>query len=100
MSYRISDPARLDIDGIWDYIASDNPDAARKFVIALGEQFSMLDDHPKIGRACERLREGARRITLGNYVIFYRINSDHIEIARVLHGARDIDAILGESESD
>lgn len=32
----------------------------------------------------------------GNYVIFYRPIGDGIEIVRVLHGARDIDAAFTE----
>jgi toxin ParE1/3/4 len=29
-----------------------------------------------------------------NYLIFYRTDDEHVEIIRVLHGARDIEAVL------
>jgi len=35
-----------------------------------------------------------RSFLVGNYVVFYRPIQDSIEVARVLHGARDIDALL------
>jgi plasmid stabilization system protein ParE len=37
-------------------------------------------------------------IRTGNHIIFYRIEPSHIEIARVLHGARDIEALLHEQD--
>jgi toxin ParE1/3/4 len=35
-----------------------------------------------------------RGFPVGNYVIFYRDTSEHIEIVRVLHGARDIENLF------
>jgi plasmid stabilization system protein ParE len=32
-----------------------------------------------------------------NYVIFYRVKGKAVEIVRVLHGARDIDSLFGDS---
>jgi len=34
-----------------------------------------------------------------NYVIFYRVKGEGVEIVRVLHGARDIDALPGGSRA-
>jgi toxin ParE1/3/4 len=47
--------------------------------------------HPLLpGREATRLR----RAVHGNYLIFYRVDPDHVVIVHVLHGARDYDAIL------
>ena len=35
-----------------------------------------------------------RRRPAGDYLIFYRIEDDQIEVLHVLHGARDYEAIL------
>jgi toxin ParE1/3/4 len=35
-----------------------------------------------------------RRAVHGNYLIFYRVDPDHVVVVHVLHGARDYDAIL------
>ena len=44
---------------------------------------------PDMGRLREDLSAGLRSFSVGNYVIFYRPMKGGIEIARVLHGARD-----------
>ena len=31
-----------------------------------------------------------------NYVVFYRIREDDIEVARVVHGSQDLDSMFGE----
>jgi Plasmid stabilisation system protein. len=33
---------------------------------------------------------------VGSYVVFYRLRGDVVEIAAVLHGARDIERIMRE----
>jgi toxin ParE1/3/4 len=35
-----------------------------------------------------------RSLPVGNYVIFYRPTQDDVEVTRVLHGTRDIDALF------
>ena len=98
MNYRLASPAQRDIDDIWDYIAQDNPSAAARFTASLKEQFSILAHQPRIGRSCDELRPNLYRFPVGNYVIFYRIGRSHIEIARVLHGARDLEALFQSEE--
>jgi toxin ParE1/3/4 len=88
--YRVSDAARSDLEGIWLYIASDNPDAADKFIRALVSRFPMLASMPEMGRKREELSPRLRSLSVGNYVIFYRPMESGVEIARVLHGARDL----------
>jgi toxin ParE1/3/4 len=33
-----------------------------------------------------------------DYLVFYRLVDDFVEVVRVLHGARDIEALLEEEE--
>ncbi len=93
--YRVSDTARSDLDEIWFYIAQDNPDAADRFIRALVSRFPLLASMPEIGRAREELSPHLRSFPVGNYVIFYRLVDSGIEIARVLHGARDFPPLFG-----
>jgi plasmid stabilization system protein ParE len=37
---------------------------------------------------------GVRRVRHGNYLIFYRVTADVVEILHVLHGARDYEPIV------
>ena len=87
--YRVSDAARADLDEIWFYIAQDNPNAADRFIRALVSRFPILASMPQMGRQREELSPRLRSFPVGNYIIFYRPVENGIEIARVLHGARD-----------
>jgi len=88
--YRVSDAARTDLEEIWCYIAQDSPDVADNFIRALVSRFSLLASMPEMGRRREELSPRLRSFALGNYIVFYRLIEDGIEIARVLHGARDL----------
>ena len=88
--YRVSDATRADLDEIWFYIAQDDTDAADRFIRAIISRFPMLAGMPEMGRQREDLAPRLRSFAIGNYVIFYRPMENGVEIARVLHGARDL----------
>lgn len=98
--FRLTVPADQDLDGLWDYIAQDNVDAADRFIELLYDKFALLASNPRIGRPCDDLRPGLFRFPVGNYVIFYRVAPRHIEIARIVHGARNIQALFTKGESE
>ena len=87
--YRVAGAARTDLDEIWFYIAQDNVGAADKFIHAIVSRFPKLAAMPQLGRRREELSSRLRSFPVGRYVIFYRPMENGIEIARVLHGARD-----------
>jgi toxin ParE1/3/4 len=87
--------ALADLDGIWDYIARDNPTAADRMLDELNERFLLLAKNREIGELQPLLADGKyRRFTFRSYVIYYRPLPDGIVIVRVLHGARDHEKML------
>lgn len=92
--FHLSAQALIDLDEIWLFIAQDNPEAADRFHDQLLAKFILLSKQPSIGRSRDELRQNIRGFLLGNYVIFYRDTPEHIEIVRVLHGARDIENLF------
>lgn len=86
--------AEQDLEEIWLYIAADNIDAADALIDELVEKSTLLAINVELGRARPELHEGLRSFPVGNYVLFYRPESGGIELTRVLHGARDIGALL------
>jgi len=86
--------AKVDLADIWDYIAEDNESRADAFIDAIDQKFHVLAEQPAIGRARDELAEGIRSFPIGQYIIFYQPVPGGVEIVRVLHGARDIDAIF------
>ncbi len=98
-AYR-SAAARRDLIECAAHIYRDRPDAARRFLAAAADAVEKLADMPGMGA----LREVTNPRLAGlrswpitgfeNYLIFYRPTRRGIRVLRVLHGARDIDAIL------
>jgi toxin ParE1/3/4 len=88
--------AAADILDIWDHIAEDSLDQADRWIYKLDEKFGILATQPLMGRAREELAADLRSFPFGRYVIFYMPVQDGIDVVRVLHSARDVDAAFGE----
>jgi len=82
-----------DLVAITDWIAADNIDAALRFYDEVDRLLHLIARHPRIGEVVEHLAPGLRRCTLDDYLVFYRLLEDQIELVRVLHGAREIDRL-------
>ena len=48
-SYVLGPDADLDLDAIWEYIASDNIDAADRWIAKLFDAFEALGQTPRMG---------------------------------------------------
>ena len=87
------------------YIAEDNLDVAERFLVAAEETFQLLGKMTGIGKLSEfsnpRLSSIRQYPVKGfkNYLIFYSATDSGVEILRVLHGARDLEAILDEDST-
>ncbi len=97
--------ARRDLVEHFLVIGRDSVSAARRFIQAADKAIENLARMPEIGSpwrskdpALAGLRVGSIR-RFEKYLIFYRPISDGIEVIRVLHGARDIDAVLEAPQS-
>ncbi len=95
MKVRLSSEARKDLIAIGDYIARDNPTRASTFVRELVKACVELSSTPLAYPIVQRYAaKGIRRRVYGNYQIFYRVAREQVLVIRVLHGARDYDALL------
>ena len=90
--------AEADVLQIWDHIADDSLTAADHWVDRLDEEFRLLATQPMMGRARDELASGVRSFPFGRYVVFYVPLDDGIDVIRVLHGSRDIDAIFNPEQ--
>jgi len=108
MSYRlrILPMADADVDEAGLFIARDNLDAALRFYDAVERTYRLIRDHPKRWPRYEidhpRLSGLRKRSVIGfrNFLVFYHIERDLVEIIRVLHGARDIPSVLTGDNGD
>jgi toxin ParE1/3/4 len=87
--------AEADLDQITTYIAERSIEIALNFVQELREKCESLADAPRGYPLVPRLEHlGIRRHPFGNYLIFYRVGTNAIEVVHVLHGARDYERLL------
>lgn len=80
--------ALADLRGIHDYIARDNPAAARRVIKKIRDGVDILKEHPGIGRA-GRL-EGTRELVIGQYpyIVAYRLADSAVHVLAVVHTSR------------
>jgi toxin ParE1/3/4 len=96
--------AELEVVDAAVYLADDNPAAAARFMEAVDETVQSLVEMPGAGRPWEfnhpALAGMRSRLVqdFANYLVFYRPTDAGIEVLRVLHGARDIDAIFQDED--
>ncbi len=89
--------AQKDIINIVDYIKLDNPSAALNFLDKLDESISKLADFPLLGIGPKDSRLqllNYRMLIVDNYLVFYVLKDDTVEIRRVIHGKRKYDFLL------
>ena len=96
--YAVGERAIADMDDIWSYIARDNLDAADRQSRRFFDRFEQLAQQPDFGESVGYLTAGLWRTRVGNYVIYYETEADHIRIRRVIHAARDVRKFFGGDE--
>jgi toxin ParE1/3/4 len=85
-AYRFSALARLDLIEIGAYtVEAWGEEQALSYLDSLEHCFGQLASLPEMGRPCDRIRPGYRRIEHQKHVIFYRIDDEGVFISRILH---------------
>jgi len=71
-----------------DYVAEDNPDAARELVARIERAVARLADYPELGRTGRV--EGTRELVVSRtpYIVAYRVRDDEVVVLAVQHAAR------------
>ena len=91
---RLSHRASEDLLDLWLYVAESNPAAADRILDDIERVVGLLAENPQMGRERREVMRGIRSFAAVPWVIFYRIEqSDAILVARVIHGARDLDEL-------
>lgn len=77
--------AVADLQRLRDFIAQDNPLAARRVSEALQDSIARLLDHPQLGRIFDEHR-AVRMWVSGDYVVHYLYDGHAVTVLRVWHG--------------
>lgn len=88
---RWSQEALDDLAAIHAYISSDSQVYANRMLerlLAVGERVA---EHPDSGRSVPEFNlPWLRELIVGNYRLIYKVGSDQVYIAAVIHGRRDL----------
>lgn len=89
-------PADRDLDEIADYLAADDLRVAARFLQTVAQTYENLAAQPGMGKLYECDFVTTRPVRywpisgFTNYLLFYRVSDEAVEVLRVLHGSRDL----------
>lgn len=94
--YLLSPAAQADLEQIWDYTRDRwGADQAEQYLRELQRAVEGVAANPQIGRQCDEIRPGYRKVAAGSHTLFYRVNADDVvDVIRVLHQRMDVDRHL------
>lgn len=94
---KIYPAAKQDLLDIVDYLNTLSPDAALRYYDLLTEEIAGLSYMPE---RCPRPKDlalvakGYRCLLVKNYLVFYVVDRDTVQIRRILYGRRDYSSLL------
>jgi len=100
MAPKYSPEALADLAAIWAYFAAERSETvATRILQDIRAKIARLEKFPTLGRERPDLGEAVRSLTVAghDYVVYYVLagHPKHAQIARVLHGGRDVRIALG-----
>lgn len=96
MTVRKTPQAEQDLITIHHFIAEQNLSRinAGRYMQLMDDKFELLATQPLIGRERDDIEPGLRSHPIDRYIVYYRPVDGGIEIDRVIHAARDVEAIF------
>jgi len=97
--FKLTNQAVRDLNGIWIYtLRSWSEVQAENYYNLLLEKCQLIADNPNLGKNYNSVMIGLRGLKAKKHILFYRVlNSDEIEIIRILHEQMDYHRRVVES---
>jgi len=93
--YRLSRLAEADLGSIWEHSAANwGVDQAEAYLRDLQHAIETTAANPRLGRACDEIRAGYFKRSVGSHIVFYRLAGGVMEVIRILHQRMDFDRHL------
>ena len=87
--------ASRDLESILDYLAEQSSiDAAESFLEKVNQKCQNWVNFPSLGRSRDELFPGIRSLPIEQYLIFYHLQEEEIEIVRIVSEYQDLDALF------
>lgn len=89
-SIRLTPAARQDLSSIWDFTQERwDENQAEIYLSEMRAAIERIAADPRRGRACDDIREGYRRYSIGSHLVFYIERTDSVDVIRILHQRMD-----------
>ena len=83
--YRLTPAAQRDLSSIWDYTEERwDVRQAETYVTEIRAAIERVAADPGRGRACEEIREGYRRYSIGSHLLFFVECAGGVDVMRIL----------------
>jgi toxin ParE1/3/4 len=92
LSFVITKKAVADLEEIWQYTVENWSEAqAERYYTLIFDEIDYICKNPSAGKSMVYIRKGYRASKVKSHLIFYRAQTEVIEIIRILHERMDID---------
>ena len=81
--------AKADLIDVWLFIAEENMAAADSYIERLQEICALIAVNPLMGVDRLDIAKDVRSFAVDDYVIYYELNDEGINVLRVWHAARE-----------
>ena len=95
----LTDPARADLDDIYDQLATRGTPIAERFVNGLLTDLRQCADNGHIGAPRDTIRPGLRVRVHGKFCAYFRYDDRHWIVLRIVRGARDIGGLTFDDDA-
>lgn len=91
MKWRISGPARRDLESVWEFTATNwGIEQADRYVDSLTTRIIWLANNRALWRSRDDVRDGLFSYTEGRHLIFFEATDNLLSVVRVLHERMDV----------
>lgn len=95
--FKLTLQAKKDLRGIWRYTYREwGEQQAHTYLQNFNNRFEWLADKPKMGKHRPDIKNGYFCFPQGRHLIFYRLQSEYIEIIGIPHKSMDIQNFFDE----
>lgn len=90
MKFILAPSAIVDLEAISDYFLAQNVEAGEQLFQKFNKRFQSLTRFPNLGKPYSNIHPEIRGLIEQNYIIFYRVSSQAIEIVRIVDARRNL----------
>lgn len=87
--------ARRDMASALAFLETHSPRAGQRLEAEIEAAIQRIAQFPESGRSRAEFRPGLRSVVVGDYLLFYRLLDQDVQVLRFLHGARDLPKLFG-----